>query len=84
MKMKEKKDAFNLSQVNEETVLKHLETVNPGKATGLDNLPAKFIRDGAKHLAPPLTHIINLSLHSGKVPDELNQLGSPQYTKKNQ
>ena len=27
--------------------LKHLETVNPGKSTGLDNLPAKFIRDGS-------------------------------------
>ena len=80
--MKVKKDAFNLSQVNEETVLKHLETVNPGKATGLDNLPAKFIRDGAKHLAPPLTHIINLSLLSGKVPDELKSARvSPIYKK---
>ena len=45
--MKVKKDAFNMSQINEETVLKHLETVNPGKSTGLDNLPAKFIRDGS-------------------------------------
>ena len=81
-KMKVKKDAFNLSQVNEETVLKHLETVNPGKATGLDNLPAKFIRDGPKHLAPPLTHIIHLSLHSGKVPDELKSARvSPIYKK---
>ena len=71
--MKVKKDAFNLSQINEETVLKHLETVNHGKATGLDNLPAKCIRDGAKHLAPPLTHII-LSLHSGKVPDEVSPI----------
>ena len=81
-RMNVKKDAFNLVQITEDVVLKHLETLNPGKATGLDNLPAKFIRDGAKHLAPPLTHIINLSIHHGKVPNELKTARvSPIYKK---
>lgn len=81
-RMRVKKDAFNLAQITEDVVLKHLETLNPGKATGLDNLPAKFLRDGAKHLAPPLTHIINLSIHHGKVPNELKTARvSPIYKK---
>ena len=81
-KMRVKKDAFNLAQITEDVVLKHLETLNPGKATGLDNLPAKFLRDGAKHLAHPLPHIINLSIHHGKVPNEQKQLGFHPFTKK--
>ena len=49
-----------------------------------DDSSISSIRDGAKHLAPPLTHIINLSLHSGKVPDELKSArGLPNMQKKN-
>ena len=64
--------------------LKHLETLNPSKATGLYNLPAKFIRDVAKHLAPPFTFIINLSIHHGKVPNELKQHEFLPFTKNKQ
>jgi hypothetical protein len=31
------------------------------KATGLDNIPAKFLKDSAEQIAPCITHIINLS-----------------------
>ena len=40
------------------------------KATGLDNIPARLIRDGAPIISECLTHIINLSFSSGVVPDD--------------
>ena len=33
--------------------------MNSNKATGLDNLPARFIKDGLVLFAGPMTHIIN-------------------------
>ena len=41
------------------------------KATCLDGLSAKFIKHGAKVIASPITHIINLTLHLSCVPDEI-------------
>ena len=48
-----------------------LKGLSPRKATGLDDLPAGFIRDGAEGIAYPISYIINLSLKTGVVPDEM-------------
>ena len=40
------------------------------KATGIDGIPARFLRDGATEILKPITHIINISISSGKVPSE--------------
>jgi hypothetical protein len=46
--------------------------LQPNKSTGLDNIPAKFlIRDGASVLKDPITFIINLSINTNSVPDDL-------------
>ena len=61
------KHSHNLSSVSEDHVLKIIKSISPNKATGLDSLPAKFIRDAATKIVSPLTHIINLSLfHAGR------------------
>ena len=39
--------------------------------TGLDNLPARFLKDSVSVIVAPLTHIINLSINTGSVPDDL-------------
>ena len=39
------------------------------KATGLDSLSGRFLKDGAKVLAKPITDLCNLSVTSGKFPD---------------
>ena len=57
--------------VTADKVLKLLTELNPQKATGLDGLPAKFLKDGASTIAKPLTHIINMSIISGQFPKEL-------------
>ena len=61
-------NAFSFSLLSETEVCKMLKGLSPRKATGLDDLPARFIRDGAKGIAYPISYIINLSLKTGVVP----------------
>ena len=37
----------------------------------MDILPSMFLKDGAVVIAYPLYHIINLSLHSGQIPEDM-------------
>ena len=46
----------------EENVLKLLKNIDTDKAPGLDNLSARFLKDGADVLAKPITQICNLSI----------------------
>ena len=64
------KTAFNFTNVPVREVNSHLKKLKRKKATGLDNLPAKFLRDTADSIASPLTHIINLSLQSSVIPND--------------
>ena len=45
--------------------------LNSQKTTGLDGLPAKFLKDDASTFAKPLTCIIYMSITSGQFPKEL-------------
>lgn len=45
--------------------------MNEKKATGPDDIPAKFIRMSSAYICTPLTHIINLSLKTSRVPDQM-------------
>ena len=62
---------------------KELLKLNPSKSTGLDEIPARFIRDGASVLKIPITFIVNLSLSSGKVPDDMKVARVKPLYKKN-
>ena len=48
-----------------------LNNSNVKMATGLDGIPARFVRDSASIIASPLSNVINLSLLQGVVPDDL-------------
>ena len=37
----------------------------------MDNIPARFVNDGASILANPITHIVNQSLCTGVIPDDI-------------
>ena len=54
-----------------------LQCLNSNKATGLDKVPPRFLKDGAKLITAPLTYIINPSISQGKIPSELK---SPKIT----
>ena len=51
---------FEFANVSEEHVKKILLSLDTSKATGMDQIPAKFLRDGAEVLALPLGNIKNL------------------------
>ena len=62
-------EPFSLLPTSTDNVLKLLEEINPSKATGLDNIAAKFLKDGASTLAEPVTELCNLSILQSKFPD---------------
>ena len=41
------------------------------KAAGMNDLPARFVKDGARRRANSLTHLVNLTIHIGVVPSDL-------------
>ena len=58
-------------QVPEEFVFKELCNLNVTKGTGIDGFKPKFLKDGADVIKGAVTHIINLSLETGVVPNGL-------------
>ena len=56
---------FQLKPTTEDIVLKLLKNIDISKAAGVDNLPGRFLKDGAVILAKPLTKICNLFIKSG-------------------
>ena len=63
--------SFNFSRVSEEFIYKELCNLDLNESTGIDGIKAKFLKDGANVITPAITHIINLSIETGIVPDEL-------------
>ena len=66
-------EPFSLLTTSTDNVLKLLEEINPSKATGLDNIAGKFLKDGATALAEPITELCNLSILQSKFPDGCKQ-----------
>ena len=48
-----------------------MKTFLPGKAAGYDQIPMTVIKESILLVSEPLTHIINLSIQHGIVPDEM-------------
>ena len=76
-------NSFSFSVVSENKILVYLNKLSIKKATGLDGIPCRFVRDGASIIASPLAHIVNLSLIQGSVPDDLKTARVVPLFKKN-
>ena len=63
-------NSFSLKPVSKEFIQKELLNLNTSKSTGLDQIPARFLKDGALLLTKPILHIINLSITTEKVPTD--------------
>ena len=61
---------FILQPISEGFILKQLRDLKDKKATGLDRIPARVLRDSAAVIAPTVTFLVNLSLSTGSVPHE--------------
>ena len=58
-----------MKPTTEDIVLKLLKNIDISKAAGVDNLPGRFLKDGAVILAKPVTEICNLYIKSKVFPD---------------
>ena len=58
-------DDFCLSNTSEEKVLKIMTNIEISKATGVDKLPGRFLKDGPNILAKPISTLCNLSISQG-------------------
>jgi hypothetical protein len=56
--------------VSEEEVAHHLAHLDPAKATGPDDIPARVLRECSYAIAPSLCSLFSHSLHTGTVPSE--------------
>ena len=52
-----------------------LNSISVSKATVLDELPARLIKDGSSVRVKPLTHIVNLSITIGNIPNDFKVAG---------
>ena len=59
---------FNISQIDEESIFKILQSLSPEKAAGIDNVPSQFLKDGAHILAKPICQVCNLSIRLSLFP----------------
>ena len=59
---------FRFQYVSVCFVQKELKSLRRNKASGVDNLPPGLLKDSAKEIAVPLTHIINLSISTSTFP----------------
>ena len=74
--------SFNISEISEEFVYKELCNLDPTKSTGIDGIKPLFLKDGAEVITSAVTHLINLSIKSQIVPDELKSaIVKPLYKK---
>ena len=55
-------DDFCLNNTSEEKVLKIMRIIESSKASGLDRLSSRFLKDSATILAKPISALCNLSL----------------------
>ena len=58
------------TKVSEKTISDFLKELKTNKATGIDNLSGRSLKDGSKVLATPIAQICNLSVKPSTVPDE--------------
>lgn len=52
-------------------VQEKLKQLDTSRATGLDNIPGKFLQDAAGIIAPCVAHIANLAIDTGTFPSEM-------------
>ena len=64
---------FSLLPTPTDNVIKLLVEIYPSKATGLDNIAGKFLKDGATALAEPITESCNPNFLQSKFPDGCKQ-----------
>ena len=72
-------NSFHFTKVSENTISDFLKEIKTNKATGIDNLSGRFLKDGSKVLATPITQICNLSIKLSAVYKKGKKTDSKNY-----
>ena len=64
-------ESLFLDSVSEQEVIEICKSLKSGTAVGYDNVSVDLVKQCAQLISSPLTHIINMSIVSGIVSDEL-------------
>lgn len=75
--------SFKLHTVSEQFVLNELSKLNCSKSTGLDDIPARFLKDAAPFIKIHITFLINSSIVNESVPNDLKSAKVKPLFKKN-
>lgn len=62
-----------LQPVSEDFIYKELRNLNINKSTGLDDIPARFLKNDAFYIKEPIKSIINKSIATGIVPEDFKK-----------
>ena len=73
---------IRLLNISPQGVEKLLKDLNPRKASGPDEVPARVIHNLATEVAPALTAIFSQSIETGELPRSGRRPGSPLSSKK--
>ena len=63
------KENLIFANIQSDKVFKVLKNFDETKASGIDDLPGTFVKDGAKLLTTLIAQLCNLSISSGTFPD---------------
>ena len=66
----EPQNVFKFKQIKEKDVIRLINNIPSGKATGVDNFQVKLLKLAASEISSSLTYLFNLSLKTGKFPAE--------------
>ena len=61
-------DIFDFSNISEKEILNILNDIDTTKASGIDDIGGRFIKDGAELIALPIAQLCNLSIGSSSFP----------------
>ena len=61
-----------LDPASSQEIILICNSLRPGISAGYDNVPVGIVKETIDSISEPLCHIINLSITSGAVPDELS------------
>jgi len=64
---------FVLEEVTSNLVLKERLQMKSTKATGLDGISARLLKDAAPEVSESITYIINLTISAGTIPSEWSE-----------
>ena len=59
---------WDLQRIEQKTVQRILHSLKANKATGLDKIPARLLKDAEEELAPSITYLVNKSISDGYCP----------------